>query len=452
MLTACAWTDRDALITDIHITSLYAKLNIHVDLDRDPVSIGYMIIEAARSGWLYVRLLSPDACNSADDVRIISRHAWTPVSAGALGKDEVSCSPRVDGIEFYDGCISDIGGQRIEEGSTGVGKTVYSLSGAYLTPALARAMALRVVAEYPRTSAAYPFGRRRFIPDVLNLDDGSDDAPPGYADMFKSLTVTFQTGLDTSAIITAVGINRAALRYPCRLLEYAVAGGVGLGVDWAADEPTSDAVALDYPALVAAVAVVAVESSRILTGWNCTHVLTATVQDNPDNGPCAWAFPIHLPHGATLSGFEFKLTRAGAPGDGEIPFELWSDFGGRPGTRITGARSLVLDTATRLEGLNHADLFSDDLGYPDPALRLAIPPTDLVWLVYVQDRQDGGDVPTVAPPLVWADSLVAGRAFRLSFADLSLPELASSQWLEEWIAAEEVSTHYAPDVQVASQS
>jgi len=245
--------DTDYIVTDLWSTSCYEKPYIHWDFNRDRVSVGDFLTEAAKSLFCYLRLNSPDACNSADDVRIVGRWHWTPPSIGTLDKAAVHVQPKVIGVEYYEGATASINGLIINATgqTTTVGKTVLQFSGAFLTPGRAQLIADWVVAYYSRHSAALPFGRRIFAPEALH----ESDIAPVQSDLFKLAAISFLTGLSTYGLITSVGLERAPLLYPCRLLEFAasVVEGklVGYGVVWTQDEPASNVTLPAYSEAIA---------------------------------------------------------------------------------------------------------------------------------------------------------------------------------------------------------
>ncbi|MBM3314054.1 hypothetical protein FJY70_05640, partial [candidate division WOR-3 bacterium] len=416
LLTCCCWLDRDRLVTDFASTSLYAQAYIHHDFARDRRSIGQVLAEAQRSFWLYLRLGSLDPCNDADDVRVVSRHYWTPPELGGLGPDEVARNPRVDGCEYYDGATADVGGQRVTCGSVGVGRTVYQVGGEFLTPAWARVITKEISTRYPRRSSLYPYGRRRFLPAVRAVDTGAAEQPPTQYDFLKRCAVSFLSGLSVDAVIAGVGVSRSTLLYPCALLELYVSpiSGQADGVIWTKDEPAEDVVVQAFPTFEPIAAAEVVAATKTLTGWNCTHVISAVTQSNPADGPCAWALKVWVPFGLNLAGYAYKLTEGGADEDGGLALELWTDHGNRPDEAVPGTRALRIGHDTLSAGLQYAGLWDED--HEDPDMRTAIAP-GTYWVVCVIDRQDAGPVPIVAPPISWADALAVAVdcGYRLSF-------------------------------------
>jgi hypothetical protein len=461
-LTACAGQDGDRLTVDFCSTSLWAKAYIHGDFKRDSMSMGQLLTEAARSFWLYLRLSTLDACNSADDVRVISRHAWTPTLKGNLFADNVVKNPRVNGQEYYDGAVASSGGAKIEAGSTGVGMTVYGVSGQFLESNWARVITAEVVARYPRRSSAYPFGRRVFIPVIREVQHATGDTtlqyPPGYSDLFTSCGIWF-AGNPVNGIITSVGIDRPGLTYPCQLLEYAMTDGVGDGVTWTADEPTLDAVLPTLPGLDAAVTIVAVAANKILVGWNCTHTIAAAVPATDKNFPRAWLQMVYVPAGKWLIGYAVKLTADGLETHGGLAPQLWRLSGNRPAEAIADSQAMCLSMDGYDAGLRFMPLADHGDPYTEGAPTYL--PEGVYGLVAVIDRQDATDPPpadpvpaTIAPPILWLDAGVDAydRSYYLNFADIytsgGLPIPTSLGWLDAWVAAQEHVSRYAPDIQL----
>jgi len=437
-----SYADREYIVTDLYSTSCYDLFCIHWDFNRDRLSIGQLLDDACRSGWCYLRLNSPDACNDGDDVRIISRHVWMSPgynpSAGTLAKLNVAAQPRVVGSEYYDGAVAETGGVRVEAGSVGVGKTVLNFSGLWLTPARARLIAEAVVDQYPRRSTSYPYGRRIFAPDVITLTDTSNDlVPPSQADIYKMVRVSFLTGLSTTALVTGVGLNRSSLLYPCRMLEWAD----GSGATWTQDSPEELVMLPSYPQPRQRHTgpPVAIADIKSFYSANDTTALDSTSRMNPDNSPCAYAYRIK-PAAGYMAGIRYKLVLTATVNDAGWIASLFTDDNGKPGVAIDGTE--VRKTA-HSGGPIAVEVGLWDGAAEDPDMRTALFGA-ACWMVVVVDRDDLAGV--VPPKIAWLNFGVPGCAYRLSYQDAGLGlDLVP---LESWDDTYTEDTQYTPDIQV----
>lgn len=355
-LTLCCWLDRDYLITDVHHSSCYARAYVHADFKRDRVSIAQALRGLAQSFYCYLRILDRDPCASTDEPRLISRHGWTLPDAGDLTTDDVEASSaRVDGILAYDGAVADLGGQRIEVGATGVGKTVYAVQGMFLTPTAARWIGAAVVAEYPRRSSDFPYGRRRFLAAMRDLSipertDGVSVKP--HPRIFgQSKQVTFFEGVDVPAQVQSFGSTGSdELTYPVSLIETKA----GLGVTWAADEPTNTPTAVDLPTYETQEPPASIAPTERTVDWVISSAQLETPVAKGSASAYVWGLLIDLGTGGYYKGVKVKQLSLGVAGDEKFKMSLFTDAGNAPGVEIADTE-VDYDPAGKAAGLQDAD-------------------------------------------------------------------------------------------------
>lgn len=436
-LTVAQYADDGRYLTDIYISSCYARAYLHIDLQRNPMTIGDILRGMGGAFLLYLRLNDVDACNSDDDVRVVSRFAWTPAGAGTLSTDEVGQSPRVNGVEYYLGAQAQVGGERITGGTVTVGSRgfVANVNSAFLTRNWARASCAYIAARYPRTSATYPFGRRLFEVNARCIDTSGTERILGFKDLFKTCVVTFMTGLNTSAIIRSIGFDRKTLAYRLKLIEYGVSGGVGDGVDWTADEPASDTVDSTFGVEDTYTAPTEATPTYAVYDWDIDSEPLLDRRANPTPAlACAYAFTVKQP-GIKLLSYLYGVFDTCTGDDAGLWLECWADGGGKPGTPIAGSRALVLPDERTIGGY-----YQQVLG--DGVLREANLPNGEVWLVVVVD----GDANVTAAPYEWSTGTATGWA-RALYVEFAVGQKAS--WLTAWPTSDTKATNTVPAIYLA---
>jgi len=386
------------VIASCYSLGLYAVPFLHHDLDETPLTVAD-VLRSVTSFNAVLRLHTPDACNSADAVRIVSRHAWTPISAGSLLDTHVRLEPQITGTEWYDGAETTADGIHIYGAGAAlknIGRSlrVWRPGGMFLSSSWAQVTCNLALTMFPKVNPC-----RLFSLDARARLDTTEKSI-GMAQLQNSVTVDLDMAT-TTGIIRSVGLNGAGLSTPIACVETPVAGSV-----WVADEPTSDpeAVTLDVhqvysiPALDPVVRAIGpdIQSSPLLTAQtNGTH-------DAP------WAFwePLDLTRkSGLLRGYRVGLYSTGLATHGNVKVQLWTDANGLPGAPIDGTQATSVFLG--LTGPVYLDLDAGDPVYVN---------SSRYWLVITINQNTGASVNP--PPLEWRTGTViaAANIYRWSFA------------------------------------
>lgn len=407
LFAVCVYSDTDYIITDVHDTSLYQRALIHHDFTRDKMTVA-QVLRGCQSHWCYLRLNSTDPCESPDDVRVVSRHSWTPKSAGTLAKDNVVHDPRIDGIEYYDGAVCDVGGQRIEAGDVTVGKRVFGVQGTFLTAGWGRVIAAEVVARYPRRSATYPYGRRKFLPQVRAVDnEDGDEVPLLSTNLFHMLAVTFLTGLDSVGFVTGMGVDRNGLVYPAKLLELAVVDEVADGVTWTNDQPEMMPADIVVPTYATVTPPANVAPTERTIDWIIPSAQLEVPVAKGSASAYVWGLMADLGAGGLYTGIKIKQLTLGVAGDEKLKCSLFTDSGNAPGVEIADTH-VDYDPAGKGPGLIDADAAEN------PWV------SGVVWLMICRENANTAQI-------AWRDAAVVatGYAFKGSVLAFDYPVIPS---------------------------
>ena len=426
MLAFCSRVSENYLLTDSYSTSAYAVLRVHHNFRHDRMTIRQFLEAITRSGWLRLRLYDDAKPASLVARKVMSRHQYDPPDAGDLSVVEVQgghqAQPQVTGIEWYDGATWSAQGQEGDAGSVGVAaRSTFTLGAVFLTPIWARGMAARIVSEYPETSAEYANGRRIFEVNIRKVNDDGDEVHPGYNTLYQYVTMSFFTNAGfagTKGLIQSLGYSRQTHLFHALLLEWDDAG-----VDWTSNEPTAAIVEAAYPSEDTNTAVSAITASLRNIGWSMPHALvTMTAHTNPQDGPCAWAARIYMPHGLLLTAYGFGMTRLGVPTDGDLYFHLFTDKSGTIGSRLDNSKAVAVTLDTLAAGYHTVDLELVDSCWID---------SGHYWLIVNIDRDDGNGIGP--PPIDWLDAGAIGEGWGKRFpfwADTGLGT-PDNGWLED---------------------
>lgn len=392
------------VVASCYTLSVYAAPFIHHDLEETPLSVADVLRSVTSFNGL-LRLHLPDACNAADSVRIVSRHAWTPVSAGTLDDSLVRGEPEIVGTEWYDGARAVADGLHIFADNTVI-KGGGSLrvwrppTNLFLSSTWAQVMCNEAIVRFPKVNP-----RRIFQLDCRARSD-TTEKPIGQAEIQKSVILDLAMA-STTGIIRSVGLNGSGLSTPVTCIE----SPLDNGIVWTANEPEPTAATIEVTPFQTYTLTAATPGTRLVTP-DIKDVPLLTAQVNPTDGPWSFWVKIRLLHGGLLRGYQYgQLSNALGGTDGGVKMQLWTEVGGLPGAPIEktqatlattvaagpDAPTVSLDASTNTDGY----LYLDSGDY---------------WICSTLEQDTL--TPTIRPNVEWREGSNLSRtsAYELSFA------------------------------------
>ena len=169
----CSRLDGDRLAATIWYSSVWAVPMIAWDPVAHPLTVRDALVGLGKAHGCLLHLMGTDKPTTAADVKVQTRHTWTPPDIGEL-KGTLSPYPQVQGTEFYLGATANCYGEEINIGQTriNVSRFVYQMDTMFATPNWIRAVGNWLVGQYPELSDNYPDGRRLFSMKVHTINGG----------------------------------------------------------------------------------------------------------------------------------------------------------------------------------------------------------------------------------------------------------------------------------------